>query len=394
MSMRVAVVIERYDTALGGAERSVHELAGALQRAGVETYLLAATGRSQTKNVHILCGGCRGRTGLEEFSNAVQEHLKSSRYDLVHSTLPMPFVDIYQPRGGSYAETIIRNAASYENALIEWFKKGTSWLNLRRGQLLKAEESLCRQKDGPVIAALSKYVAEQFRVHYAAPPERIEVVPNGIKIEARADAETIDKVRGQIFVQLGIREAANPAIFLFIAHNFRLNGLGPLLRAFAIASKLKNDRPPILVVAGGGSSAPFRLKAMRLSVRNRVLFLGATKNIHAAIAASDAIVLPTFYDPCSRVILEGLAAGKPVITTSYNGAAEFFENGRHGMVVEQPEDAAELARAINHYCNEENAAKASDAIEKDRLVELVSVDRHAAQLVKLYERIIEGRGGK
>ncbi|HSV26472.1 MAG TPA: glycosyltransferase family 4 protein [Sedimentisphaerales bacterium] len=390
--MRVAIIIERYDTSLGGAERSVHELAGALQRAGVETDILAATGRSQTRNVHILCGNCQRRVGLEEFSAAVREHLRSGGYDLVHSTLPMSVADVYQPRGGTCAETIIRNAASYENALIEWFKNGTSWLNLRRGQLLKAEELLCRQKDGPVVAALSKYVAEQFKVHYAMPPEKIEVIPNGIKIENVTDAETVDKMRGQIFVKLGVQEAANPAIFLFIAHNFRLKGLGPLLRALAIASKLKNDRPPVVVVAGGGSTTLFKLIAMRLGIRNRLLFLGATKNVPAAIAASDAVVLPTFYDPCSRAILEGLAAGKPVITTSYNGAAEFFENGRHGMVVEQPEDDAELARAINYYCNEENAAKASDAIKKDRLADFISVDRHAAQLVKLYERILEKRG--
>jgi UDP-glucose:(heptosyl)LPS alpha-1,3-glucosyltransferase len=392
--MKVAIVIERHDVALGGAERSIFELMGALEKAGLEVDLLAAKGQSQAKNVHVLCGSRKGRTSLTEFSDAVREHTRTKGYDIVHSTLPMSFADVYQPRGGSYAETIIRSAASHENALIAWLKTGTSWLNLRRLQMLKAEEAMCRRKDGPVIAALSQYVAEQFKAHYAAPPERIELIPNGIKIEKKADAETVDKVRGQMLVKLGLQEATNPAFFLFAAHNFRLKGLGPLLRGLAIASRLKNDRPPVVIVAGSGNPVKYKLQAMRLGIRRRVLFLGSVKNMHGLLAACDAVVLPTFYDPCSRVILEGLAAGKPVITTSYNGAAEFFENGRHGMTVEQPEDAPELAKAINYYCAEENARRASDAIEKDGLAEHISVDRHVAQLIKLYERILAKRGEK
>jgi len=123
-----------------------------------------------------------------------------------------------------------------------------------------------------------------------------------------------------------------------------------------------------------------------------VLFVGRSRNVQGMLAACDAAVLPSFYDPCSRFILEGLAAGRPVITTSYNGAAERFENGRHGAVIEQPEDSPELAKAICFYCDEENVRKASEAIEKDKVAEGLSVDRHAGQLVKLYERLMAKRG--
>jgi UDP-glucose:(heptosyl)LPS alpha-1,3-glucosyltransferase len=389
--MKTAIIIERHDVALGGAERSIVELVGALERAGVEVDLLAAKGQSQSKNVHILCGGEEGRTGLAEFSGAVQSHIAANRYDIVHSTLPMSFADIYQPRGGSYAETIIRNAASYENSVIAWAKVGTSWLNLRRLEMLRAEEALCRKKDGPVIAALSEYVALQFKAHYCVPAERIELIPNGIKLEKRADAETADKLRGQMLVQLKIQDATNPIIFFFAAHNFRLKGLAPLIRAMGMVSKLKNDRPPMLVVAGEGKAMCYKLLAARCGVRKRVLFTGRARNVGGMLGASDVAVLPSFYDPCSRFILEGLAAGKPVITTSHNGACERYESGRHGMTIEAG-DAPELAKAMAYYCREDNAAKASDAIEKDNLAEGLSVDKHAGQLVKLYERLMKKRG--
>jgi UDP-glucose:(heptosyl)LPS alpha-1,3-glucosyltransferase len=387
------MIIERHDVALGGAERSISELICALERAGVEVDLLAAKGQ-QAKNVHILCGGQDGRTGLREFSKAVQEHIAANRYDIVHSTLPMHFADVYQPRGGSYAETIIRNAASYENSVIAWAKVGTSWLNLRRLEMLKAEEALCRKKDGPAVAALSQYVVEQFKAHYGVPAERIELIPNGIKLEKRADAETADKLRGQMLVQLGIQEATNPIIFFFAAHNFRLKGLGPLVRAMGMVSKLKNDRTPMAVVAGEGKAMYYKLLAAKCGVRKKVLFTGRVKNVSGMLAASDVAVLPSFYDPCSRFILEGLAAGRPVITTSSNGACERYESGRHGMTIEHAGDAPELARAMSFYCREDNAIKASKAIDEDGLAEGLSVEKHAEQLVKLYERLIQRRGSR
>ena len=41
-------------------------------------------------------------------------------------------------------------------------------------------------------------------------------------------------------------------------------------------------------------------------------------------AAADLYVHPTFYDPCSLVVLEAAACGLPIITSRYNGAAELF----------------------------------------------------------------------
>ena len=56
--------------------------------------------------------------------------------------------------------------------------------------------------------------------------------------------------------------------------------------------------------------------------------------------------LPTWYDSCSLVLLEALAAGLPVITTSHNGASEIMSDGRAGFVVENPGDWETLARHL------------------------------------------------
>ena len=45
---------------------------------------------------------------------------------------------------------------------------------------------------------------------------------------------------------------------------------------------------------------------------------------------------PTYYDPCSLVVLEALACGLPVITTAQNGASELLTDGVDGYVLTAP----------------------------------------------------------
>ena len=92
------------------------------------------------KNINILCAERPGkRTSLADFEKVLINHLIENRYNIIHSTLPFDFADIYQPRGGSYPEAIIRNAASYQNRLISSYKLITHYANLRRSALLRAE---------------------------------------------------------------------------------------------------------------------------------------------------------------------------------------------------------------------------------------------------------------
>ena len=112
--MKIAIIIERADIGLGGAERSVSEMAEALASLGMDVHVLAAKGTTVKKNTYILCNDLPGkRVGLRVFGRAIKGHLLKNHYDIIHSVLPFGFADIYQPRGGIYAEAARRNAASY-----------------------------------------------------------------------------------------------------------------------------------------------------------------------------------------------------------------------------------------------------------------------------------------
>jgi UDP-glucose:(heptosyl)LPS alpha-1,3-glucosyltransferase len=398
MIKKVAIIVERANIALGGAERSIFELAAALSGLGLKVGILAARGQPNTKNVHVVCRDEPGRrVKYSIFVEALKEHLSKNHYDIVHSVLPFDFADVYQPRGGTYAESIQRHIASFQNTLLGSYKRIMAWANLRRSTLLRTERQLARRTDGPVIAALSNYVAEQFKRHYGTDDRRIIIIPNGVKTVRRIDKDRADRLRSQILAEVRIRESENPVLFLFVAHNFRLKGLGVLLEAMSMIARRDTKSKCCLVVVGSDKTSKYYRYAKRLNSRTsaqRVVFLGHLSHIQTVLSIVDVGILPTFYDPSSRFILEALAAGKPVITTKFNGATDLFVDRKHGRIIDMPENIEALAEAINWFTDTDNIRKASQAIAEDNLKEKVSVRRVARQLMTVYESILQNKGGK
>src|SRR4029077_10617409 len=125
--------------------------------------------------------------------------------------------------------------------------------------------------------------------------------------------------------------------------NYRLKGLEPLLRAVALLPSESSFR---LLVAGSPDTVAFERLARRLKIADRVRFVGYCADMRNCYFAADFFVHPTFYDPCSLVVLEAMACGLPVITSRYNGASELMSPPREGLLIDDPHDHRRLASAI------------------------------------------------
>ena len=60
---------------------------------------------------------------------------------------------------------------------------------------------------------------------------------------------------------------------------------------------------------------------------------GTTTEPEQFYGAADALLHPTLYDACANVVLEGLAAGLPVVSSDCNGSAEIVTPGQNGFVL-------------------------------------------------------------
>jgi len=389
--MKVALILERFNLSLGGAERSTWEIARQLETMGIQTTILAATSSDSSDRIVSLCGkDSQKRISFSAYQQAVKKHLDNHSYDLVHSTLPFDFSDIYHPMGGSYKETYLRNADSYSGRLKPLWKKWTHALNRRRAIPMQAEERLCRQGQ-TAIAALSHYVKRQFIEHFQVPEDRIFLVPNGVETGIQVSPEQSEAAWGKISSGLKIHDRDQATVLLFGANNFRLKGLGDLLSAMALFVQTNPPQRLALVIAGTGNPKRYRKQARKLGIERDVFFYGYTDNIHPLLSACDAAVLPSYYDPCSRYILEALAAEKPVLTTRFNGASEYYEHRKHGIILDTPKNHPSFAEGLGFLSQPQNRQAASAAIRDDRLIEKVSIENHCQKITEMYDTLVKNQ---
>jgi len=393
--MKIALVLEKFDLSAGGAEKSVYELACHLSRNGLDITVVAGGKNRQELNgapfnyKELPTKKNLFATGWGDFQAAVNEHIKRHRYDIVHSVVPIEAADIYQPRGGSVLYGSQRHSDSFNNPAMAQFKRMTAGLNLSRAQQIKSERRLCRLKDGPILAALSEYVARQFTDTYQLPVERIQVVRNGINIDKLRSEES--RAQGQKLRQLYDRDD-KLAMFVFAAENLRLKGLDWLLKSAELAAaKLKGTsnsgdlRDFRVMVFSNAKYSDYWRKAQRLGLAEKILFMGPTQQMAAVLHMCDAVILPSYNDACSRVVMESLAAGKPAITTRYNGAAEFLGDNKYGIILNRCDDTAELAGAMLSLCDKSRQQQLCRDIEADEVYKNVSIERHVRELMELYK---------
>ena len=184
-------------------------------------------------------------------------------------------------------------------------------------------------------------MAGDFRRWHMLVDEKLAVVPLGIELSNDGQMTTDSRA---IFRQRWRLAPENVAI-LFAAHNYSLKGLEPLLESFALMAR--TCPAARLLVCGSNRDGRYRRRAAQLGLAAQVRFLGFVDDVRECFASVDLFVLPSFYDACSLVVLEALAAGLPVITTRANGAAELVSDGIDGYIVEAPWAKEQLASRMH-----------------------------------------------
>ncbi len=389
--MHIALVMERIETWRGGAETSTLQFAHHLVSLGCRVSIVTASYTPSTPLYTVVpIRANRLLRGLRTwlFARRAAAYVRREQFDIVHCITPCPAADVYQPRGGTVPETLARNLA-----LRPLVRRGLKVVGQKSSLKYRVigglERRLLTRRPPPMVIAISQYVRGQLMRDYGLDSDSIRVIFNGVDPDPVAPAQRREdrwRIRRQYHL------ADDDVLLLFVANNFKLKGAGRLLEA--LATLRKNDDAGQFaqvraLLAGRDDPATYIAQAQRLGLADRVIFAGPTQRIHAFYHAADVLVHPTYYDPCSRVVLEAMSAGLPVITTRFNGAAELIRDGREGYVIESPDDTNILAERIGRFTDTEHrqacAARAVLAVED------CTMRRHAEQVVALYEEIMRAR---
>ncbi|MEW9805368.1 glycosyltransferase family 4 protein [Mesorhizobium sp. ZMM04-5] len=136
-----------------------------------------------------------------------------------------------------------------------------------------------------------------------------------------------------------VAAAADAADFLYIGMMRDLKGPDLFIDALAQAEALLGRHLGAVMVGDGESLPLYKAQAARLGLAERIRFLPPMP-ARQAFALARTVVVPSRAEAMPYIVLEALAAGKPVIATAVGGIPEIFGAGSPAVV--RP-DAADLA---------------------------------------------------
>ena len=380
--MRIALLIERLDPARGGTETWVSDFAAECAGGGHDVHVFAREGSAVPEGVtlHAVAVSGVGRAmRTVSFAQNCEAMLGEHDFDIIHGVGKTVAQNVYQPHGGVHAATLEANLRM-GGAVSAAFKRLGYRLSLKQRVFRRIERAQYVERPAQVFVALSEMVKRDMQRFYSVPDAKVEVVHNGVDVE-RFHPRNRERCRAAFRKQFRIGE--DETVFLVVAHNFHLKGVPELVRC--VTGKF----PPCRLVVVGGGNADQLIPFAGRREPGRVLFIGAVVDTAPCYAAADAYVHPTWYDPCSLVVLEALASGLPVVTTSMNGASELMSDGEEGFVI-PPGDPRRLRAALVALLDGALREKMGNAARI--LAEAHTTTHNVRQMMDVYERVLHPEG--
>jgi glycosyltransferase involved in cell wall biosynthesis len=135
-----------------------------------------------------------------------------------------------------------------------------------------------------------------------------------------------------------------PPVILGVGRLATVKDFPTLIRAF---NQVRLATPARLVILGEGEKRAEMMQLIKsLSLEDEVSLPGFVHNPFAFMARAKVFVLSSAWEGFGRVLVEAMACGTPVVSTNCpGGVAEILQNGRYGPAVPVGDDEA-LAQAI------------------------------------------------
>lgn len=232
------------------------------------------------------------------------------------------------------------------------------------------------------IITVSNSMKKELIDHFKLPPNKVEVIPNGVN----PDDFKVKVDKGKVKMSLGF--SPFDRIVLFIGRLTEQKGAYFLIKAFP--EIYKRHKEARLVIVGDGPQMGY-LKGLvyDMGIGHLVRFLGHVDDsyLRTILASSDALVIPSIYEPFGIVALEGMAAGVPVVASHVNGLGEVVKHEVNGITV-FPADPSSIAWGVNRVLEDEELVKRIIREGRKTVIERYSWDIVAEKTQKVYEDVV------
>ena len=367
--MRIDLIIT--ELPVGGAERCLTELALGLQRRG-ESVRVWALGPLPQPPRDLLVRRLRDARLPVLSLDAARPRAFASALLRLRSGLRQQQPDVVQ--------TFLHHA----NVLATWAAKGAG-VPVRVGGIRVAqpsrtrallERSAVRRMTG--VVCVSQSVARFAEQQLGTGRLPMRVIPNGVDAGRFASAAPVD------WTQWGL--PADAQVVLYVGRLDPQKGIDCL---FAAADRLlAGDPRRYLVLAGDGPLRPWVRQQCEQLPGGRARLLPWQPDVAPLLAGCRLLLLASRYEGMPNVVLEAMAAGRPVACTDVEGAVELLGPAAVGQQIVPAGDAEALAAAADRFVSEPQLAVTTGQANRRRAAERYSLDAMTEAYLDFYRQLL------
>jgi glycosyltransferase involved in cell wall biosynthesis len=356
----VAMVIQNYLPAIGGAERQLASLLPRLEAAGIRPVVITRRHEGlprldEIDGVPVVRLGGRGPKALRSlrFVVGARRELARIRPDVVHAfdTLTPSTIAIGHRRshGAPVMTKLLRSGDQGDLAVLAGKRFGRSRIRALVGGV-------------DLFVAISSDITDELRA-LDVPDHRIARIPNGV------DVDRFRPPRGRR------------------GRNYRVIATGRLAPEKRLASIARRwprvrERCPAaqLVIVGDGPERP------RLEAFDGVEVLGPRDDVAGMLRSAAVYVSASEAEGLSNSLLEAMASGLPCVVTDVGGVRDVVRDGNDGVVV-PADDLDALVDAVARLLPDRSRRAALGRAARRRVRDGWSLDATASALAEQYHRL-------
>ena len=248
-----------------------------------------------------------------------------------------------------------------------------------------------------VIVTVSEFSKQDIIKKVGVPPEKIKVIPNGLRKPSKPDEAIEKKLRSRLNLKnsftpplrAGLSDIAGAGFILNVGGIHERKNIVRLVRAF---SKLVNQHryPGKLLITGSISGAPYQIKMKNLcdaavkeaGMEERIVFTGfiSDEELDTLLMCADFLIYPSLYEGFGIPILEAMQVGTPVITSNITGTREVAGDA---AVLIDPYDVDKMAEEMSRLLVDKKLREELSRKGKERAGSY-SWERTAEEYLELY----------
>ena len=305
-------------------------------------------------------GGSIARATLSPMlSSPIRAILEREKFDIIH---------LHEPLGSTITISTLRVSNTINVGTFHAFHSGAKGYRIMSPFVMRWFNKL----HGKI--AVSKPAMDFIGKHF---PGDYEIIPNGIDVaHFSTDVSPIEKFRdGKLNI-------------LFVGRMEKRKGLRYLIGAYErVKQELPNSR---LIVVGPGEHQQYEKLVNKANMQD-VVFTGYVPNeaLHTYYQTADVFCAPaTGEESFGIVLLEAMAASKPIVASAIEGYSSVMSHGVQGLMV-PPKDEQALASALIQLLSDKPLRQEMGA--RGRLkAEECSWPNVAKSVLEYYMRLLNG----